>query len=142
MYFTIPRTTQTPQAPTGTGLKQPTTPPRPTTARTWAATVPTILSHAAFTKLCSPSPVLTSVRRGPPVVLSPLERFLCCMHLKRHLTKVIQSEDTADKKVLCCFFPWFFFLFLICLFFFVMNFILEARDKQSYQLLENLIFPH
>ena len=113
MYLIIPRTTLTSQAPSGTGLKQPTTPPRPMTARTWAATVPTILSHAAFTKLCSPVPVLTSVRRGPPVMLSPLERFLCCMHLKRHLTRVIQSEDAADKRV-CG--SWFFFsLSILCL---------------------------
>ena len=113
----ISRATPTPQAPSGTGLKQPTTPPRPMTARTWAATVPTILSHAAFTKLCSPAPVLTSVRRGPPVMLSPLERFLCCMQLKRHLTRVIQSEDAADKKVRrCC---YYYLIFVLCRYFFL-----------------------
>ncbi|XP_078381041.1 mediator of RNA polymerase II transcription subunit 14-like isoform X2 [Oculina patagonica] len=92
------RQPQNPQAPSGTGLKQPTTPPRPLTARTWAATVPTILSHAAFTKLCNPAPVLTTLRRGPPVLLSPLERFLCCMHLKRHLTRVIQGEESLTLQ--------------------------------------------
>ena len=88
-----PRPSPTPQPmQSGSGLKQPTTPPRPLTARTWAATVPTILSHKALIKLCTPVPVPCSVRHGPPVMVSPLERFLCCMHLKRHLTRCIQDE--------------------------------------------------
>ncbi|XP_022785059.1 mediator of RNA polymerase II transcription subunit 14-like isoform X3 [Stylophora pistillata] len=87
------RPSPTPQPmPSGTGLKQPTTPPRPLTARTWAATVPTILSHKALIKLCTPVPVPCSVRHGPPAMVSPLERFLCCMQLKRYLTRIIQDE--------------------------------------------------
>ena len=81
------------QTSSAAGVKQPTTPPRPLTARTWASTTPTILSHAAFTKLCTPTPVSSSSRRGPPVMMPPLEKFLCCMHLKRHLSRVIQGED-------------------------------------------------
>ena len=93
LYLDSPRPSPTPQPmQSGSGLKQPTTPPRPLTARTWAATVPTILSHKALIKLCTPVPVPCSVRHGPPVMVSPLERFLCCMHLKRHLTRCIQDE--------------------------------------------------
>ncbi|KAJ7377757.1 Mediator of RNA polymerase II transcription subunit 14 [Desmophyllum pertusum] len=37
-------------------------------------------------------------------MLSALERFLCCMHLKRHLTRVIQSEEllTLVRNELSC----------------------------------------
>ncbi|XP_015775975.1 PREDICTED: mediator of RNA polymerase II transcription subunit 14-like [Acropora digitifera] len=81
------------QTSSGSGLKQPTTPPRPLTARTWASTTPTILSHAAFSKLCAPNPVSSTSRRGLPVMVSSLEKFLCCVYLKRHLTRVIQNEE-------------------------------------------------
>ncbi|XP_068687346.1 mediator of RNA polymerase II transcription subunit 14-like isoform X2 [Montipora foliosa] len=92
------------QTSSSAGVKQPTTPPRPLTARTLASTTPTILSHAAFTKLCTPTPVSSSSRRGPPVMMPPLEKFLCCMHLKRHLSRVIQSEEplTLVRNELSC----------------------------------------
>lgn len=86
------------QASTGAAQRQATTPPRQLTARTWTAAAPTILSHSAFTKLCSPAPMTSaSIRRSQPVMLSPLERFLCCVHLKRHLTRVVQNEESVSS---------------------------------------------
>lgn len=32
-------------------------------------------------------------RRGLPVMVSSLEKFLCCVYLKRHLMRVIQNEE-------------------------------------------------
>ena len=86
------------QTSSGSGLKQPTTPPRPLTARTWASTTPTILSHAAFSKLCAPNPVSSTSRRGLPVMVSSLEKFLCCVYLKRHLMRVIQNEELVSTN--------------------------------------------
>lgn len=86
------------QTSSGSGLKQPTTPPRPLTARTWASTTPTILSHAAFSKLCAPNPVSSTSRRGLPVMVSSLEKFLCCIYLKRHLLRAIQTEEPVSRN--------------------------------------------
>ncbi|XP_048587940.1 mediator of RNA polymerase II transcription subunit 14 isoform X3 [Nematostella vectensis] len=68
--------------------KLPTTPPRPLIARGWALTTPTILSHAAFTKLCSP--VMSVGRHGN---VSPLEMFMGSMFLKKHFSRAAASDD-------------------------------------------------
>ncbi|XP_031550485.1 mediator of RNA polymerase II transcription subunit 14-like [Actinia tenebrosa] len=66
--------------------RQPTTPPRPLIAKPWASTTPTILSHTAFNRLCSP------VHRYDRNV-SHLEMFLGSMFLKKHLCRAIQGDE-------------------------------------------------
>uniref|UniRef100_A0A1B0CC39 Mediator of RNA polymerase II transcription subunit 14 n=1 Tax=Lutzomyia longipalpis TaxID=7200 RepID=A0A1B0CC39_LUTLO len=74
--------------------QQPTTPhlSRVLPARSWAGAVPTLLSHEAFDTLCRPCPHPQKDIPGPD--LSPLERFLGCVYMKRHLQRFIQNEMT------------------------------------------------
>ncbi|XP_025098562.1 mediator of RNA polymerase II transcription subunit 14-like isoform X2 [Pomacea canaliculata] len=58
--------------------------------RAWAAAVPTLLSHEMLTKLLTASP-LQGTQFLPA---SPLERFFACVHLRRHMQRVIQSETS------------------------------------------------
>ncbi|EDO35223.1 predicted protein [Nematostella vectensis] len=74
--------------------KLPTTPPRPLIARGWALTTPTILSHAAFTKLCSP--VMSVGRHGN---VSPLEMFMGSMFLKKHFSRAAASDDLVRSRI-------------------------------------------
>ncbi|XP_050393117.1 mediator of RNA polymerase II transcription subunit 14 [Patella vulgata] len=55
--------------------------------KSWAASIPTLLSHDAFDKMLTPGPLQA------PVMLSPLERFLGCNILKRHFNKLIQMDQ-------------------------------------------------
>nr|CAD7404784.1 unnamed protein product [Timema cristinae] len=58
--------------------------------RSWAGAVPTLLTHEALDLLCSPS----SHPQGlPGPELSPLERFLGCVYMRRQLQRFIQSEE-------------------------------------------------
>ncbi|XP_008554086.1 mediator of RNA polymerase II transcription subunit 14 [Microplitis demolitor] len=58
--------------------------------RSWAGAVPTLLTHEALDLLCTPSPHPAGLP-GPD--LSPLERFLGCVYMRRQLQRFIQSED-------------------------------------------------
>lgn len=60
--------------------------------RAWAAAVPTLLSHEMLTKLLTASP-LQGTQFLPA---SPLERFFACVHLRRHMQRVIQSETSVS----------------------------------------------
>lgn len=60
--------------------------------RAWAASIPTLLSHDALDTLLTPN--------RPPslpytVSLSPLERFLGSVFLRRNLPRLIQSESVS-----------------------------------------------
>lgn len=77
------------QNPPVSGPRQPTTPPRPLIARPWASTTPTILSHTAFNRLCSPV-----VRYDRNVC--QLEMFLGSMFLKKHLCRAIQGDELVN----------------------------------------------
>ncbi|ESO84116.1 hypothetical protein LOTGIDRAFT_211073 [Lottia gigantea] len=57
--------------------------------KSWAASIPTLLSHDAFDKLLTP----VVIPGSSPVLLSPLERFLGCNFLKRHLNRLIHQEQ-------------------------------------------------
>lgn len=61
--------------------------------RSWADAVPTLLTHDKFDILCRPSPHpnkdINSV-----MDVSPLERFLGCIYLRRQLYLSIQYDDT------------------------------------------------
>ncbi|XP_014784181.1 mediator of RNA polymerase II transcription subunit 14, partial [Octopus bimaculoides] len=61
--------------------------------RSWAASIPTILSHEAFSKLLTPCP-LPGMNFLPA---SPLERFLGCVYFRRHLPRVIQGESSLQS---------------------------------------------
>lgn len=71
--------------------------------RSWAAAVPTLLSVEAFDVLCTPAPLPVGIPMMPPssssqqagatVHCSPLERFLGCVYMRRHLQRLIQSEE-------------------------------------------------
>ncbi|XP_063244367.1 mediator of RNA polymerase II transcription subunit 14 isoform X2 [Bacillus rossius redtenbacheri] len=59
--------------------------------RSWAGAVPTLLTHEALDLLCSPSPHPQGL---PGPELSPLERFLGCVYMRRQLQRHIQSEES------------------------------------------------
>ncbi|XP_012256588.1 mediator of RNA polymerase II transcription subunit 14 isoform X2 [Athalia rosae] len=58
--------------------------------RSWAGAVPTLLTHEALELLCCPSPHPSGLP-GPD--LSPLERFLGCVYMRRQLQRFIQTDD-------------------------------------------------
>lgn len=63
-------------------------------ARSWAGAVPTLLTHEALDTLCRPCPHPQKDIPGPE--LSPLERFLGCVSMRRNLQRFIQSEETVN----------------------------------------------
>lgn len=65
--------------------------------RAWAASIPTLLSHDAFDTLLTPNRP-----QGLPytVSLSPLERFLGSVYLRRNLPRLIQSESVSHDLLI------------------------------------------
>lgn len=61
-------------------------------ARSWAAAVPTLITHEALDTLCRPC-LLFGVS-GPE--MSPLERFLGCVFMKRHLQRSIKDMQLTQ----------------------------------------------
>lgn len=59
-------------------------------ARSWAAAVPTLLTHEALDTLCRPGPLFGM---GPNIC--PLERFLGCVYMKRHLQRAIKEMQLS-----------------------------------------------
>ncbi|XP_040194040.1 mediator of RNA polymerase II transcription subunit 14 isoform X5 [Rana temporaria] len=68
-------------------------PPRKLPQRSWAASIPTILTHSALHVLLLPSPTpgLSPALAGS-YLCSPLERFLGSVNMRRHLQRIIQQE--------------------------------------------------
>ncbi|XP_046903225.1 mediator of RNA polymerase II transcription subunit 14 isoform X2 [Hypomesus transpacificus] len=68
-------------------------PPRKLPQRSWAASIPTILTHNALHVLLlpSPTPCLVPGLAGS-YLCSPLERFLGSVIMRRHLQRIIQLE--------------------------------------------------
>lgn len=68
-------------------------PPRKLPQRSWAASIPTILTHNALHVLLLPSPTpgLSPALAGS-YLCSPLERFLGSVNMRRHLQRIIQQE--------------------------------------------------
>ncbi|XP_025987694.2 mediator of RNA polymerase II transcription subunit 14 isoform X1 [Solenopsis invicta] len=58
--------------------------------RSWAGAVPTLLTHEALELLCCPSNHPSNLP-GPD--MSPLERFLGCVYMRRQLQRFIQQDD-------------------------------------------------
>lgn len=88
-------------------------------ARSWAGAVPTLLTHEALDTLCRPCAHPQKEILGPE--LSPLERFLGCVSMKRNLQRLIQSEESVRNQIIVHRmqnnFISFFFLFFFGSFF-------------------------
>lgn len=65
--------------------------------RSWAASIPTSLTHEAFNVLCSPAPMMGMPTAQGGAVCSPLERFLSCVHVRRTLQRLLQNEDNLTS---------------------------------------------
>uniref|UniRef100_A0A8B9LG97 Mediator of RNA polymerase II transcription subunit 14 n=1 Tax=Astyanax mexicanus TaxID=7994 RepID=A0A8B9LG97_ASTMX len=69
-------------------------PPRKLPQRSWAASIPTILTHNALHVLLLPSPTMCVVPGlAGSYLCSPLERFLGSVIMRRHLQRIIQLEQ-------------------------------------------------
>uniref|UniRef100_A0A3P9ANX1 Mediator of RNA polymerase II transcription subunit 14 n=1 Tax=Esox lucius TaxID=8010 RepID=A0A3P9ANX1_ESOLU len=81
-------------SPHGSGVMPP---PRKLPQRSWAASIPTILSHNALHVLLlpSPTPCLVPGLAGS-YLCSPLERFLGSVIMRRHLQRIIQLEPNLS----------------------------------------------
>ncbi|XP_020281468.1 mediator of RNA polymerase II transcription subunit 14 isoform X2 [Pseudomyrmex gracilis] len=62
--------------------------------RSWAGAVPTLLTHEALELLCCPSPHPSGLP-GPD--MSPLERFLGCVYMRRQLQRFIQTDECVTN---------------------------------------------
>lgn len=62
-------------------------------ARSWAGAVPTVISYEALENLCRPGPHPHKDIPGPD--LSPLERFLGCVSMRRNLQSLIREEGVS-----------------------------------------------
>lgn len=60
--------------------------------RAWAGAVATLLPIGALEVLCTPCEPPVGV---PGSLLPPLERFLGCVYMRRHLQRFIQHEDVV-----------------------------------------------
>lgn len=63
--------------------------------RSWAGAYPTQITVEALDTICRPCSHPNKEIPGPE--LSPLERFLGCVWMRRNLQRFIQSEDTVSK---------------------------------------------
>ncbi|KAL1505868.1 hypothetical protein ABEB36_005326 [Hypothenemus hampei] len=58
--------------------------------KSWAGAVPTLLSHEAVETLCCPSPHPLGI---PGPEMSPLERFLGCVYMRKQLQRFVHNEN-------------------------------------------------
>lgn len=67
-------------------------------ARSWAGAVPTLLTHEALDTLCRPSAITSQhpQKETLGLELSPLERFLGCVSMRRNLQRLIQSDESVS----------------------------------------------
>ncbi|KAG8450511.1 hypothetical protein GDO86_002968 [Hymenochirus boettgeri] len=90
----VPDVSHSPRAGTSSqSLPTNMPPPRKLPQRSWAASIPTILTHSALHVLLLPSPTpgLSPTLAGS-YLCSPLERFLGSVNMRRHLQRIIQQE--------------------------------------------------
>uniref|UniRef100_A0A1I8PUW4 Mediator of RNA polymerase II transcription subunit 14 n=1 Tax=Stomoxys calcitrans TaxID=35570 RepID=A0A1I8PUW4_STOCA len=67
----------------------------PQANRSWAGAIPTVLTHEKLDLLCRPSPHPNKEIGATPDI-SPLERFLGCVYMRRQLHRNIQNDDTLQ----------------------------------------------
>lgn len=77
---------------TGTGNPGSSAMSRVPANRSWAGAVPSLVTHEALETLCRPCPHPNKDITGPDI--SPLEKFLGCVYMRRQLQRNIQSDDT------------------------------------------------
>lgn len=65
----------------------------PSANRSWAGAIPTIITHEKFDLLCRPSPH-PSKDVCFTVDISPLERFLGCIYIRRQLQRNVQTDES------------------------------------------------
>ncbi|XP_035248987.1 mediator of RNA polymerase II transcription subunit 14 isoform X1 [Anguilla anguilla] len=98
LHSPIPDASHSPRAGTSSQA-MPTNmpPPRKLPQRSWAASIPTILTHSALHVLLlpSPTPCLVPGLAGS-YLCSPLERFLGSVIMRRHLQRIIQQEPNLS----------------------------------------------
>lgn len=94
LHSPVPDVSHSPRAGTSSQT-MPTNmpPPRKLPQRSWAASIPTILTHSALNILLLPSPTPGLVPGlAGSYLCSPLERFLGSVIMRRHLQRIIQQE--------------------------------------------------
>ncbi|XP_074645605.1 mediator of RNA polymerase II transcription subunit 14-like isoform X2 [Tubulanus polymorphus] len=68
-------------------------PSRTLPQRSWAASIPTVLSHEALNKLLMPAPTPQGQQGTGFLNYCPLEKFLGCVFMRRHLQRLVQAEE-------------------------------------------------
>uniref|UniRef100_A0A8C8Y8L1 Mediator of RNA polymerase II transcription subunit 14 n=1 Tax=Panthera leo TaxID=9689 RepID=A0A8C8Y8L1_PANLE len=94
LHSPVPDASHSPRAGTSSQtLPTNMPPPRKLPQRSWAASIPTILTHSALNILLLPSPTPGLVPGlAGSYLCSPLERFLGSVIMRRHLQRIIQQE--------------------------------------------------
>ncbi|XP_045328899.1 mediator of RNA polymerase II transcription subunit 14 isoform X4 [Leopardus geoffroyi] len=97
LHSPVPDASHSPRAGTSSQtLPTNMPPPRKLPQRSWAASIPTILTHSALNILLLPSPTPGLVPGlAGSYLCSPLERFLGSVIMRRHLQRIIQQETVA-----------------------------------------------
>ncbi|TRY66235.1 hypothetical protein DNTS_006072 [Danionella cerebrum] len=94
LHSPIPDPSHSPRAGTSS---QAMPPPRKLPQRSWAASIPTILTHSKLHVLLLPSPMPCPVPGlAGSYLCSPLERFLGSVIMRRHLQRIIQLEPNLN----------------------------------------------
>uniref|UniRef100_A0A8C8LPT8 Mediator of RNA polymerase II transcription subunit 14 n=1 Tax=Oncorhynchus tshawytscha TaxID=74940 RepID=A0A8C8LPT8_ONCTS len=101
LHSPIPDASHSPRAGSSSGsMPSSMPPPRKLPQRSWAASIPTILTHNALHVLLlpSPTPCLVPGLAGS-YLCSPLERFLGSVIMRRHLQRIIQLEPNLEANL-------------------------------------------
>ncbi|XP_036401903.1 mediator of RNA polymerase II transcription subunit 14-like [Megalops cyprinoides] len=96
LHSPIPDSSHSPRAGTSSqATPSSMLPPRKLPQRSWAASIPTVLTHSALHVLLLPSPTPSLVPGlAGSYLCSPLERFLGSVIMRRHLQRIIQQEPS------------------------------------------------
>ncbi|XP_031442730.1 mediator of RNA polymerase II transcription subunit 14 isoform X1 [Clupea harengus] len=99
LHSPIPDASHSPRAGTSSQVMPSSMPPpRKLPQRSWAASIPTILTHSALHMLLLPSqtPCQVPGLAAGSYLCSPLERFLGSVIMRRHLQRIIQLEPALN----------------------------------------------
>ncbi|XP_029113974.1 mediator of RNA polymerase II transcription subunit 14-like isoform X2 [Scleropages formosus] len=97
LHSPVPDASHSPRAgPSSQAMPTNMPPPRKLPQRSWAASIPTVLTHTSLHVLLLPSPMPASCLvpgLAGSYLCSPLERFLGSVIMRRHLQRIIQQEN-------------------------------------------------
>ncbi|KAJ8282530.1 hypothetical protein COCON_G00050490 [Conger conger] len=98
LHSPIPDVSHSPRAGTSSqAMSSNMAPHRRLPQRSWAASIPTVLTHSALHVLLLPSPTPCLVPGlAASYLCSPLERFLGSVIMRRHLQRIIQQEPNLN----------------------------------------------